>query len=219
MQMCADLCATCIWTPAAPFELPGLNGGRPRHVHVLIMVDDFVKCLELAAYLNEETGMPDHSSWMTTKLTFVRWFSRFGLPDVVTTDNGTEFQGHFTRFCHDCGVTIIRTAVRSPQSNGIAERLVATVKDILTKRCTGDNMAWLSDLAATRMALMNRRHGAYTPHQLLFGTTMRMPTPLVRHLPAVSSVFAICGDMVCMNDTDLTEAQEEHVGRLVQRLE
>ena len=207
-----------------PFELPPLAGDarrRVRHVHVLVMVDDFTKVLELATYLDPVTALPDHSSWMTCRLVFQHWFSRYGLPDAVTADNGREFSGFFPRFCGDCGVELIYTAVRSPQSNGIAERLVCSVKDILSKRANGDPEAWLSDMPATRMAVMNRRHGAtqHTPQQLLFGTNMRMPLPLVRHVPEPSSVCVISA-VSALDDSAAEEAlAESHVDRLLSQLD
>ena len=203
-----------------PFELPPFHpGSRVRQVHVLIIAEGFIKALELAAYLDPITALPDHSSWMMCRLVFEYWFSRYGLPDVVTADNGHEFAGHFKRFCLDCGVKLINTAVRSPQSNGIAERLVETVKDILTKRINGDPVAWLADLPAARMAVMNRRHGAtrHTPQEMLFGTNMRMPVPLVRHVPAPSRLDVI--STLQPHESELSEEQLAHVDLLISQLD
>ena len=65
-------------------------------------------------------------------------FSRFGLPQVMVTDNGTCFTSYdfmeFARHHHICHLT---TAPYHPSSNGLAERAVQTFKLGMKKQANG----------------------------------------------------------------------------------
>lgn len=61
-------------------------------------------------------------------------FSRFGLPETIVSDNGTQFTSkHFLRMCDLNGITHLRCAPYHAQSNGQAERFVDTLKRALKK--------------------------------------------------------------------------------------
>lgn len=61
-------------------------------------------------------------------------FSRFGIPHTLVSDNGTPFTSQeFANFVNKNNITRLRTAVFHPQSNGLAERAVRTVKGGLKK--------------------------------------------------------------------------------------
>ncbi|CAI2737207.1 unnamed protein product, partial [Dicrocoelium dendriticum] len=61
-------------------------------------------------------------------------FSRFGCPETIVTDNGTQFtSATFTEFCRKCAVQYVRSPPFHPQSNGQAERFVNRLKRALYK--------------------------------------------------------------------------------------
>ncbi|XP_062556754.1 uncharacterized protein K02A2.6-like [Armigeres subalbatus] len=74
---------------------------------------------------------------MTSSVTINKLFetiARFGLPDVIVTDNGTQFDSNsFAKFCEMNGIEHIKIPPFHPQSNGQAERFVDTLKRALTK--------------------------------------------------------------------------------------
>jgi len=59
-------------------------------------------------------------------------FSRHGIPEVVRSDNGPQYNSQeFTTFSESYGFKHITSSPLYPQSNGQAERTVQTVKKIL----------------------------------------------------------------------------------------
>ena len=68
-------------------------------------------------------------------------FVRYGVPDVVVSDNGPQFDlAEFTTFAKKWGFEHITSSLCYPQSNGKAENAVKTVKRLFTKcRASGQS--------------------------------------------------------------------------------
>ncbi|KRT85166.1 hypothetical protein AMK59_2611, partial [Oryctes borbonicus] len=65
---------------------------------------------------------------------FRDYFSRWGLPITLVTDNGTQFCSHsFELFLKSNGISHITTPIYSPYCNGAAENAVKTIKTSLKK--------------------------------------------------------------------------------------
>lgn len=61
-------------------------------------------------------------------------FPRFGNPEVLVSDNGTQFKsGEVREFCKKRNISQMFSAPFHPQSNGLAEKFVDTVKQSLQK--------------------------------------------------------------------------------------
>ena len=90
-----------------------------------------------------------HSKWIevfpmtsATALTTVQHlrqlFSRFGIPDSIVSDNGSQFVAkEFQEFCKSNGIQHIRVAPYHPSSNGLAERAVQIFKQGMKKVSNG----------------------------------------------------------------------------------
>ena len=98
-------------------------------------------------------------------------FSRFGIPEVLRSDNGPQYSSHkFATFAETYGFQLVTSSPRYPQSNGQAERTVQTVKNILKK---SDNryLALLS-YRATPLPWCG-----LSAAELLMGRRIRTPLP------------------------------------------
>ncbi len=94
--------------------------------YVLVMVEHFSKWIELVP-------SPDKSSKGVAYAFLDRVLSHFGAPVEVLTDQGIEFQGEFQVLC-DKALIDHRTTFRDhPEADGLAERVVQTVKRALRK--------------------------------------------------------------------------------------
>jgi hypothetical protein len=105
---------------------------------------------------------------------------RYGLPTWLTSDNGSEFAGAFRHQLERFGIEHVTTSAYHPQSNGAAERLVATIKSMLAAKVAGAVHNWPALLPQIRMECMQRVHTttSYSPNRLVFCTTPRLPPPV-----------------------------------------
>ena len=96
----------------------------------------------------------------------INLFAIEGYPDEIVTDNGPPFNSQdFNRFLSKLGITHTTSSPLYPRSNGSVERMVQTVKTLLSKNSnTQSFQEVLSDLRATRIAT-----GLPSPAEILHG--------------------------------------------------
>lgn len=139
-------CETCIQaSPMPPAEVPiswpDTNQPWSRlHVDyagplegqmILIVVDSSTRWIE---------AVPMKTASAETTVEALRViFARFGLPRTLVSDNGPQFTSAvFKQFLQDNHVQHLTTAPYHPQSNGLAERAVRTVKEGIHKVLPGN---------------------------------------------------------------------------------
>ena len=97
-------------------------------------------------------------------------FARHGIPEEIVTDNGTQFSSHdFKDFTKNNNIKHTTSSPLFPQSNGMAERSVQTVKRLI--RSSRDPYEAL--LAYRTTPLEN----GYSPAQLLYSRQLRSNLP------------------------------------------
>ncbi|BHF84818.1 hypothetical protein SprV_0902797000 [Sparganum proliferum] len=108
--------------PERPWSRVHIDFAGPLNgVSYLILVDAYSKWPEIAP-LNPATA--------SATIEFLRRiFSQHGLPEVLVSDNGSQFTSStFEDYCHQRNIQHLRSPPYHPQSNGQAERFVDTFK-------------------------------------------------------------------------------------------
>ena len=97
-------------------------------------------------------------------------FARHGVPESVISDNRPQYSSaEFAKFAEDWGFTHITSSPKYPQSNGEAERMVQTTKNLLTK--SDDPYEALLAYRATPL------ENGFSPAELCMGRRLRTTLP------------------------------------------
>lgn len=105
-------------------------------------------------------------------------FSRFGIPDIITTDQGRQFEADlFRELATTIGTQHIRTSPYHPQSNGMVERFHRTLKEALAAQ---ESARWSEKLPIVLLALRNtvKPDIGAAPAEMVYGITLRLPGEL-----------------------------------------
>ena len=129
----------------------------------LLVVDYYSRDIEIYK-------VPKNVTSTDTILKMKDAFSRHGIPDVLISDNGPQFDSaEFRRFADLWGFEHVTSSPLYPQSNGEAERAVETMKMIL-KKCDDEYLA-----------LLNYRNtplpNGFSPAQLSMGRKLKTRIP------------------------------------------
>lgn len=138
--------------------------------HFLVMVDRF-------------SGFPfvDHlKKSITTSYicnVLLHWFWDYGFPEHLKSDNGPQFRDQFGISCSSFAITHSTSSPYHPQSNGLAEAAVKSMKTLIRKVGTEDH-AFHTALLTWRNT--PRAHG-FSPAAGFFGRHLRVGLPDARN--------------------------------------
>ena len=118
---------------------------------------------------------------------------RFGVPNRIITDNGSQFtSGLFKSYCASLGTQICYASVAHPRSNGQAERANAEVlKGLKTrsfkKKLEACGKGWLDELQSVLWSIRTTatKPTGETPFFLVYGAEAVLPTELKHGSPRV----------------------------------
>jgi transposase InsO family protein len=152
----------------------------------LAAADKFSKWIEAVPVTNQEAT------------TMVKFFEsivyRYGVPNNIITDNGTNFtSGKFQEFAKEFGIKIKYASVAHPKSNGQVEKANGLVCGGLKKRllrplkCAAS--AWVKELPSVLWSLRTTPNSStgYTLLFLLFGVEAVLPTDVWYCAPRVEA--------------------------------
>jgi hypothetical protein len=93
--------------------------------YILVAIDHYSKWCEAKA-------VADHGAKTVTRFLEDDLICRYGVPSFVLIDNGGEWGTEFEVMCKDYAIQHQRTAPQWPQCNGMAERMIKTIKHGIT---------------------------------------------------------------------------------------
>ncbi|GFW24853.1 transposon Tf2-6 polyprotein [Trichonephila clavipes] len=107
------------------------------------------------------------------------WISRFGTPVMITTDQGINFESSLMRELTNIrGSYRIHSASYHPQSNGMIERFHRHLKSAIIAH---EDDGWTDILPIVLLGLRSAMKNDLkaTSSQLVYGTTLRLPSDLI----------------------------------------
>ncbi|KAK2456096.1 hypothetical protein QL285_003492 [Trifolium repens] len=162
---------------APPNELKSLSSPWPFAwwgMDILVAVDYFTKWVEAEPLAN------------ITAFNILRFFkrdvlARFEIPQVVVTDNGTQFTDRkFREFLIAINTKQRFTSVEHPQTNGQAEAANRVILRGLRRRLDDNKKRWVEELHSVLWAYRTTPHSTTgeTPFRLVYGTEAVIPVEI-----------------------------------------
>jgi transposase InsO family protein len=147
------------------------------YTHLLVAIDKFSKWIEVRPLnsIRSEQAVAF----------FTNIIHRFGVPNSIITDNGTQFTGRkFLDFCNDHHIRVDWAAVAHPMTNGQVERANGMILQGLKLRIYNNlhkfGRRWIKELPLVVWSLRTTPSQAtgFTPFFLVYGAEAILPTDL-----------------------------------------
>jgi transposase InsO family protein len=150
----------------------------------LVAIDKFSKWVEVRPITNLRAEQ--------AVTFFIDIVHRFGVPNSIITDNGSQFTGRkFLEFCDKFHIRVDWAAVAHPQTNGQVEcangMILQGLKPRIFDQLNKSGRKWLQELPAVMWSLRTTpsRATGFTSFSLVHGTEAVLPTDLEYGSPRV----------------------------------
>ena len=138
----------------------------------LLLVDYYSKYFELIRVTDSTSN--------TVVNVLQQHLARYGLPEILYTDNGPEFASkEFFNFVRKYQFQHVTSSPTFPQSNGFVERTIQTAKKLLKKACDDGSDPHLAILEFRNTPIQGV---ALSPMQLLMGRRAKTLIPIKQSL-------------------------------------
>jgi transposase InsO family protein len=197
--------AFAVWHLDMVGPLRQASGG---FTHLLVAVDKFSKWIEARPIVNicSEEAVPF----------FTDIIYRFGIPNTIITDNGTQFTGKkFLNFYDNNHIRVDWSAVAHPKMNGQVESaddmILQGLKPRIFKRLDKFQARWVAELPSVLWSLRTTpcRATRFTPFFMVHGSEAVLPTDIDYGSPRVRA-YTEEGNQVALEDAidPLEEARD-----------
>ena len=150
-----------------------------KDVHILVVTDHFTRFAR--AYVTSSL-----SAVTAAKKLFEEYFTQYGWPTKLVTDQGGAFEGKlFRALMTETGVKKIRTTPYHPQGNAQCERFNRTLIDMLGTMPVESKKEWQEWVSAMTHAYnctVSKTTG-YSPYFLMYGREPQLPIDRELNLP------------------------------------
>ena len=139
------------------------------------MVDQFTKWVEIHA-------LPDITAVQTAKCAVDQFFSRFGTPLQIHTDQGGNFDGNVMKaLCHLYRIANTRTTPYRRSSNGQVERYNRLLLQLIRCYRHSKQKTWDQDLQILAGAIRSMEHRAtgYSANMMMLGMEVFQPIDIL----------------------------------------
>ena len=145
--------------------------GRGQMKYAVVAIDYFTKWIEVEP-------LQTITEKRTTDFIWRNVICRYGLPQAIITDNGTQFNNeNFKKFCSQLGIELRFISPAHPKANGQVEAANKTIKQLLKKRLGEKKGAWVDELSGVLWAYRTtvKTSTGETPFSLAFGHEAVIP--------------------------------------------
>ena len=147
--------------------------------YLLVIGDYFTKFAHVIPMRNQEADT------VARKLVD-NFITIFGVPMQIHTFQGANFESIlFKELCKLLDIDKTRTTVMRPQSDGMAERYIRTIEDMLSSFISSHQKDWDKFIPLLNMAYRSSVHETtgMTPNNMIFGREINLPIDLVLGRP------------------------------------
>jgi hypothetical protein len=177
-------------------------------LHLLVAVDKFSKWIEARPIVNVRSE--EAVSF------FIDIIYRFCIPNMIITDNDTQFTGNkFLNFCDDNHIRVDWSTIAQPKMNKKVERangmILQGLKPRIFKRLDKFRARWVAELLSVLWSLRTTpcRATGFTPFFMVHGSEAVLPTDIDYGNPQVRA-YTEEGNQVALEDAidQLDEARD-----------
>ena len=150
------------------------HGRTGQDVNILIITDHYSRFAQ-AVKTSNQTAMT------TAQAAYDHFFSRYGFPQKIVTDQGTNFESHlFKDLCKVAKITKLRTTSYHPQGNGNSERFNSTLINMIKTLEQEHKVKWTTHLNTLCSAYNSTVHSStgFSPYWLMMGRKPRLAVDL-----------------------------------------
>lgn len=158
--------------------LPISEGKR----YLLTIVDRFSRWPE--AY-----PIDDINTKTIARIFVQEYVSRFGVPNEITTDQGTQFESRlFKELLEVLGSRRIRTSTYHPKANGLVERFHRVLKTAI--KSSGNSIHWVRELPMILLGIRTtiKEDLGFTPAEMVYGENLKVPGEFFVNDPPWTSI-------------------------------